>query len=528
MTATAPSTRTDASGRADALRLAAALLLAASGLFALPAELFSQAYYSDSWSVAAVAAPASVLPVLVLVAAAVARGSRVLLLVTSALTVLHLVAMVALAAATAGGPESPLTFLSGQVELGLALVGLALGWWDTSRAERRPGIALAVVALVPVAGLVVEVSQIGGGEWWLLGAGALALQQFPAFLTVLAAGLVCLPGRGARIAAATLIGLAGLSLFGADPVLDAPTQLPLLRLAALAVALVCAAVAVVAARPGEPAAGSVTPLVPEAVDRPGTDTDAGAAAAGAGVRVPALAVAALVTLVVTAALNVPEMFAYGPGIRPAGAGLIPLLDLVVDACVLAALVLTAGAVTSGSRALLVGASVLSGFLALVLLISRAGGGTAGLYAALPFVALGLSLAAGWTSARRTQSDGAPLRWAAVLPLMLAASPLQVFADPAAVRYYFGDPTFAPLHLLPTVLFGVAPVLAAALIGFPRRGTRVAAAVLLGLLALAGIGATLESTSGLRLLVALHLLRAGGYALACVLVVSATLTPRRGR
>lgn len=544
MTATAPSVRTDASGRADTLRLVAALLLAVSGLFALPAELFSQMYYLQTRDVLAVAAPASVLTTLTLVAVAVARGSRTFLLVMTAGAALHLAGLVALALAADAGLRGTGLVWFGPAELVLALVALALAGWNTMRAGSSQWVPLLLLALAPPLGRYISGAGTFsdtfylGSSWGSVLAAALAVSLS---LTILAAGLVCLPGRGAQISGAVLIVLAGLSLFVTDLVLGRspdPYRLPVVGLA-----LVCAVVAIIAGRHHGAAAGADTTSAP-ATDgsteittmsdtavvvvppqRPGTDPDAeGAAATGT----PAVVVAALAALVVTAALNVPEMFAYGPGIKPSAAGLPLLLDLIVDASLLAALVLTAGAVTSGSRALLVGASALSGSLALVLLITRAGGGTADLSAALPFVALALSLAVGWTLERRAEGNGARLRWAALLPLVLAASPLQVLADPAAVSYYLGDPTLAPLHLLPIMLFGVGPVLAAALLGFPRRGTRVAAAVLLGLLALAGIAATLESASGLRLLVTLNLLRAGGYALACALVVSAALAPRTDR
>lgn len=546
MTATAPSVRTDASGRADTLRLVAALLLAVSGLFALPAELFSQMYYLQTRDVLAVAAPASVLTTLTLVAVAVARGSRTFLLVMTAGAALHLAALVALSLAADAGLRGTGLVWFGPAELVLALVALALAGWNTMRASSQ-WVPLLLLALAPPLGRYISGAGTFsdtfylGSSWGSVLAAALAVSLS---LTILAAGLVCLPGRGAQISGAVLIVLAGLSLFVTDLVLGRspdPYRLPVVGLA-----LVCAVAAIIAGRHHGAAAGADTTSVP-ATDgsteittmsdtavvvvppqRPGTGPDAEAAVTGTAAGTPAVVVAALAALVVTAALNVPEMFAYGPGIKPSAAGLPLLLDLIVDASLLAALVLTAGAVTSGSRALLVGASVLSGSLALVLLITRAGGGTADLTAALPFVALALSLAVAWTLERRAESNGARLRWVAVLPLVLAASPLQVLADPAAVSHYFGDPTLAPLHLLPIMLFGVGPVLAAALLGFPRRGTRVAAAVLLGLLALAGIAATLESASGLRLLVTLNLLRAGGYALACALVVSAALAPRTDR
>lgn len=547
MTATAPSVRTDASGRADTLRLVAALLLAVSGLFALPAELFSQMYYLQTRDVLAVAAPASVLTTLTLVAVAVARGSRTFLLVMTAGAALHLAGLVALALAADSGLRRTGLVWIGPAELVLALVALALAGWNTMRAGSSQWIPLLLLALAPPLGRYISGAGTFsdtfylGSSWGSVLAAALAVSLS---LTILAAGLVCLPGRGAQISGAVLIVLAGLSLFVTDLVLGRspdPYRLPVVGLA-----LVCAVAAIIAGRHHGAAAGADTTSVP-ATDgsteittmsdtavvvvppqRPGTGPDAEAAVTGTAAGTPAVVVAALAALVVTAALNVPEMFAYGPGIKPSAAGLPLLLDLIVDASLLAALVLTAGAVTSGSRALLVGASALSGSLALVLLITRAGGGTADLSAALPFVALALSLAVGWTLERRAEGNGARLRWAALLPLVLAASPLQVLADPAAVSYYLGDPTLAPLHLLPIMLFGVGPVLATALLGFPRRGTRVAAAVLLGLLALAGIAATLESASGLRLLVTLHLLRAGGYALACALVVSAALAPRTDR
>ena len=160
MTATAPS-------RIDALSVAAVLLLVLSGLLAL-SGLFVRAGpldgqmivvhpgYYDSWAMAAYVAPASVLPTLVLVAAAAVRGSRAFLLVASGLTVLHLASLLMLAGMAGGGLADRAPFRSGAAVLGLTVVGLALAWWDASRAERRPWIALLPVVLSPALGLLFD------------------------------------------------------------------------------------------------------------------------------------------------------------------------------------------------------------------------------------------------------------------------------------------------------------------------------------------------------------------------------------
>lgn len=519
MTTNAPGLRTNAAARGRALSLAAALLLAASGLFALPAELFSPAYYSDSWSVAAAAGQASVLPTLMLVAAAVTLGSRVLLLAISALTVLHLVGLVALATAAANGPASPLAFLSGQVELGLAVVCLALGWWDTSRTRSRPGIALTLVALTPVVGLFVEANQMGDEPWWIFGVGILVLEQLPAFLTVLAAGLVCLPSWGARIGAATLISLAGLSLLWADATLYPTTQVNALQLAVIGLALLCA---LVAARQASPAG---TPAEPDDAAPDGVAPDTSLDTPPDRPRATQ-AVAALAVLVLTVALTVPELFAQGPGIRPAASGILLLIGYLVHAALPAALTFTAGAATLGTRGALVVASAGSGLLALALLVSRTAlGRPATPHDVLPFVALGLSLGLAWAGAARPGPAGARLRWAAVVPLVLAASPLLVLTDPSTMAYA-GDPMFLDRYVLRNLLPGIVPVLAAALLGYPRWGTRTAASVLICVLGVHGVVVLLEDYSGTRLQAALHLLQIAGYGLACLLVLATVLALSR--
>jgi hypothetical protein len=209
----------------------------------------------------------------------------------------------------------------------------------------------------------------------------------------------------------------------------------------------------------------------------------------------ALPLAALTVLVLTVALDVPEMFAHGPGIHPGGAGSLPLIGFLVDAALPAALTLTAGAATLGSRGALGVASACLGLLAILLLASRtAVSATVALHEALPFVALGLSLALAWTGATRTGPGGTALRWTAVIPLALAASPLMV--------------------------------LAAALLGFPRQATRLAAAVLLCLLALGAIVTLLDYTTALRGGAVLQLIRTCGYSLAAVLAAAAVLPSLR--
>lgn len=83
-----------------------------------------------------------------------------------------------------------------------------------------------------------------------------------------------------------------------------------------------------------------------------------------------------------------------------------------------------------------------------------------------------------------------------------------------------------LHVLTILVSGLGPLLAAALLGLPRRGARVTGAALLGLVAIAAVlGTVVDAASGLRLLAALNLLQVAGYALAAVLVVAAITPPR---
>ncbi|WP_020014010.1 hypothetical protein [Promicromonospora sukumoe] len=531
MTATARGLRADAPGRAGAVPLTAALLLVLSGVFALPAGLYSSEYHSDSWAVAAVAGPASVLPTLVLAAAAVASGSRILLFVSSALTMVHLVALATLASAAADGPVDPQLFLSGPVELGLALVGLTLGWWDVSRTRRRPGIALLVVALAPALGLLVDARQAGDGPWYLIGLGILLLQQVPALLTVLAAGLVCLPGRGARAGGAALIALTGAGLLWADSLFSPAAELSGLRLAAIAAALLCALVATAQASSTAADAEDDEPATPdeptghgrsEPETEPKTETEPPTTPADdvpvlSGLALPAVALA---ILVLATGLDVLKLFAQGPGIRPDLAGMGPLLGFLVDAALLAVLTLTAGAVTLGTRGALVVASGCSGLLLLVLLASRmTAGGRLTPHEVLPFVALGPALALGWVGTR-PERVGTVLRWAVVVPLVLVASPLLLLTDPGV------DLGYLSRYLMSYPVAGAGPVVAAALLGFPRRGTRLAAAVLLTLIALIHVYWLMYDTSGLRVAVALDLAQICGYGLAAALAAAAAL-PRRG-
>lgn len=515
MTANAPSLRTNVATRAGALPLAAALLLAASGLFALPAGLFSQAYYTETWHVMAAAAPASVLPTLVLMAVAVARGSRMFLLVMTAGATLHLAGLTALAlVADAGLNETgPAWFglWSGPLQLGLALIALALAWWNRARAGTSQWVPLLLLALAPPLGQYI--SGVGSfsdtfylGPWGPVLAAALAVSLS---LTILAAGLVCLPDRGPQVSGAVLIVLTGLSLFVTALVLGRPPH-PY-RLAVVGLALGCAVAGIIAGR-ARGVDDAVAVAGPEGTDPPG--------------RTGVLTLAALTVLVLTVALYVPELFAHGPGIRPAAGGILLLIGPLVDASLPAALVLAAGAATLRSRGALLTATVSSGLLVIALLVSRtAVGGTVTLEEGLPFIALGLSGAIAWTGMLRPKADSTAWRWTAVVPLVLAAPPLWMLFEPG-VTMHASDPAFVPQLVLPILVSGLGPLLAAALLCFPHHRARVAGAALLGLVAIAALIGTLEdAVFGLRILTALNLLQVGGYALSAVLVVSATLAPR---
>lgn len=561
MTAIAPGLHSTAPGRADALRLAAALLLAASGLFALPAGLFSQAYYNETWHVMAGAAPASVLPTMVLMAVAMARGSRMFLLVMTAGATLHLAGLTALALVADAGLTGAVWFglWSGPVQLGLALIALALAWWNRVRTATSQWVPLLLLALAPPLGQYI--STVGSfsdafylGPWGPLLAAALAISLS---LTILAAGLVCLPDRGPQVSGAVLIVLAGLSLFATDLVFGRPPH-PY-RLAVLGLAFGCAVAGIIAGR-ARRADDAVADIGPEGTDRldagapaaPPVTTDGGlvtmsdtavvvvpsqpvadegteAGPAGPSGRTGVLTLAALTVLVLTVALHVPELFAQGPGIRPAAGGILLLIGSLVGASVPAALVLAAGAATLRSRGVLLTATVSSGLLVIALLVSRAAvGGTMTLKEVLPFVALGLSVAIAWTGMLRPEAGRTAWRWTAVVPLVLAAPPLWTLFEPG-VTMHASDPAFVPQLVLPILVSGLGPLLAAALLCFPHHRARVAGAVLLGLVAIAAlIGALEGAVFGLRIRTALDLLQVAGYALSAVLVASATLAPKTGR
>ncbi|MGI5187323.1 hypothetical protein ACQEVI_04180 [Promicromonospora sp. CA-289599] len=566
MTADAPSPRTNTAARAGALLLTAALLLAASGLFALPAGLFSQAYYTDTWHVMAGAAPASVLPTLVLMAVAVARGSRTFLLVMTAGATLHLAALTALALVADAGLDDagPVWFglWTGPVQLGLALVALALAWWNRVRAGSSQWVPLLLLALAPPFGQYISGVRSSSdtfylGPWGPVLAAALAVSLS---LTILAAGLVCLPGREPQVSGAVLIVLTGFSLFVTDLVLGRPPH-PY-RLAVVGLALCCAVAGIVARQAlgvdddaaladTEDTAGPVrfdagAPAAPsDATDRefvttsdtavvvvpspPAADEGTEGGPADPSGRTGALTLAALTVLVLTVALYVPELFAHGPGIRPAAGGILLLMESLVDASLPAVLVLAAGAATLRSRRALRTAIVSSGLLVIVLLVSRTAlGGTVTFGETLPFVALGLSGAIAWTGMLRPGAHGLAWRWTAVVPLVLASPPLRMLFEPGVTMHAW-NPAFVPQLVLPILVSGLGPLLAAALFCFPHHRARVAGAVLLGLVAIAAmIGTLQDAVFGLRVLTALNLLQVGGYAASAVLVVSATLAPRAGR
>lgn len=251
------------------------------------------------------------------------------------------------------------------------------------------------------------------------------------------------------------------------------------------------------------------------------------AAGGAGT---ALAAAALAVLVLTVGLEAPDLFAHGPGIRPGMAGTVPLIGFLVDASLPAALALAAGAATLGSRRVLVAATGVAAVLVLALVGSRATVGNPfeafTLLQALPFVALALSLGLAWTAVGRP-GGGVVLRRLAVVPLVFAVPPIGVLADPTALQYA-GDPTFVEQYFLTGALHGLVPVVAAALIGVAHPGARIAAAVLLGGLAVFAVGLVMYDITGLRFLTTLNLLRVAGFGLASVLTIAAVLSGRRSR
>ncbi|MEU4361655.1 hypothetical protein [Promicromonospora sp. NPDC023987] len=549
--------------RTSVLTLVAALLLAVSGLFAVPGALFSAAYYTNTWAVVAFVAPMLTVSMLVLAAAAVARGSRMFLLLVSVGTVLYLVGLVWLGLPASGGlptTDGSGRLWSGPAQLGLALVTLALAWWITSRTERRPWAPLVLVALAPVLGRISGTGPYWDVAWLPVLFVALGI---PAVLTILAAGLVCLPDRGPQIAGAALIVLAGLAVHGSSLVLGRQ-PLPY-QLVVMGLALVCAVAGILArprpvadgaephpgpentgpldeaapdeAAPGASAAAtdaevitmSDTAVVVGPSSHIGADEERGAGRSHVPGRTRTLTLTALMVLVLTVALNVPRMFAHGPGIQPSGGGMVSLTGLLVDVSLPTAFVLAAGAATLAVRSVLLAATVLAGVLCLALLVSRAAAGdTVALSEGLPFVALGLSVALAWTGVLRPGVGSIAWRWLAVVPLVLAAPAIRLLTSPG-VTVYASNPAFVPQLVLPILVSGLGPLLAAALLSYPHRRTRIAAAALLGAVAIAAVVGTVENAAvGMRLLTALSLLQVVGYAVTCVLVVRMTLAPRAGR
>ncbi|MDR7384688.1 hypothetical protein [Promicromonospora iranensis] len=560
MTAPPPGPRQARSrpSRTGVLTLAAALLLAVSGLFGLPEAVFSQAYYTTSWIVLAAVAPVLTVTTLVLAAAAVARGSRTFLLVVGVGTLLHLVALIALGLPASGGlptGDGAGRLWSGPAQLLLALACLVLAWWITSRTDRRPWAPLVLVALAPLLGRITGTGPYWEMAWWPVLVVALGI---PAVLTILAAGLVCLPDRGPQITGAVLIVLAGLGRYGSELLLGRqPNPEPFV---VMGLALACAVAGILggprrvaddaAAQPGQegpdrvdggapaaPAAGtgaevvttSDTTVVVVPSPRPEADEEAGGDPSDQPGRSRTLALAALAVLVLTVGLDAPRMFAHGPGIQPSGAGVLSLVGLLVDASMPTVFVLAAGTASLRSRGALLTATVCSGLLVIALLVSRtAADSTITLRDAVPVVALGLSIALAWTGLLRPGAHSATLRWAAAVPLVLAAPPLWVLTAPG-VTMHASNPAFVPQLVLPILVSGLGPLLAAALLGLPRRGARLSGAVLLGLVAISAvIGTVTDAAVGLRLLAALNLLQVAGFALAAVLVVNATLAPQQRR
>ncbi|GAB2472040.1 hypothetical protein GCM10027063_10900 [Promicromonospora xylanilytica] len=550
-------------GRTGVFTLAAALLLAVSGLFAVPGVVFSAAYYTNAWAVVAFVAPILTVSMLVLAGAAVARGSQTFLLVVSVTTVLYLVSLVWLGLPADGGVARADTLSrlwSAPIQLALALVALALAWWISSRTDRRPWAPLILVALAPVLARIPGTGAYWDAAWLPVLVVALGI---PAALTILAAGLVSLPDRGPQITGAVLIVLAGLGVYGSSLVLGRQPVPSVL--VAMGLAFVCALAAILAPsrrvadgdgqHPGsedadqldtgslDEAAGvastaaadaevvtmSDTAVVVVPSSRPEADDDAGTRPPFASRRIRTLTLAALTVLVLTVALAVPRMFAYGPGIQPGGAGLVSLTGLLVNASTFTAFVLAAGAATLRVRGVLLTATVFAGALGLALLVSwTAAGGTVDLRAGLPFIALGLSLALAWAGVLRPGHGSTAWRWLAVVPLVLAAPPIQSLTNPG-ITVYASNPAFLPQFVLPILVSGLAPLLAAALLGYPHRRTRIAAAVLLGAAAIAAVVGTMENAAAsLALATALRLLQVGGYALAGVLVVGALRAPEPGR
>ena len=251
MTATTGSgRRTGPTRRADTLALVAAVLLVLAALAAVPTYLFDVAFYAAHHpQVALAAAIASAPATLVLAAAAAARGSRTLLLVASVVSVLHLASLILLETPAVLATDEAQRTLPEVVQLALALVGLALAWTHRVRAVRHPLVALLPVVLAPMAGVLVSMALLPGPGWEIGLLPLFAVTRTPMFLVLLAAALVCLSGRGARIAGAVVAGGAILGTLWSDRLLEPVLQSsPLLRIAPIGAAVVCAVVAAVLTR----------------------------------------------------------------------------------------------------------------------------------------------------------------------------------------------------------------------------------------------------------------------------------------
>ncbi|MCF4122617.1 hypothetical protein L1785_16685 [Antribacter sp. KLBMP9083] len=520
------------------LTLAATLLLVLYGWSSLPLDLLSPGFYEQTRTVMAAVAAASVVPGLVLAAAAATRRSRTFLLVTTVVTVLHLCAVLAVGLlAAAGAPPGRGWDGVGPAagQLLLALTGLGFAWWGITRPVSRPWIGVVPVLLAP---FVPALGVALLGAPYLFVYVVLSGGGFTVLAAVGAAALLGLPGRGSRVAGTLLVawvagdrlappvGVGGLPAaqsagIGADPAMPAALQLVVLL-----AALVCGAVAVLPARPE--ASWEVEPTTTPTAEPAATDEPAGSSGpmSRADLR-RAAGGAALAVVVLTLLLELPKLFAFGPGINPGGAGAVFLLQFLADAAIPAAAAVVAGAATSGSRPVLALASGFSGLVAGGALLAGAvtGVGVLGLdvQSYLPLAALAMSLALAWAATARTGATATALRWAAVVPPLLLVSPLTLLADPSRM-VYARDPMFATY--VADTLPALGAVAAAALLGYASRTIRIVAAVLLGVLAVASFGDVAGGAGMLRRLILLDGLTIAGYSLACLLVVASVLAPAR--
>ncbi len=453
------------------------LLLVAASAVPAAAALASPEFHQDTRQVVTAALYVSALPTLVLAVAASVRRGTGLLLAATGVAVVHLVGAVVLLVALGHGDGEAVLRVT--VQLVGAVVGLGVAWWRTR--DRRVGLLVAP-AIIVAGHLIAVVAPLDAFNttWWMLFAPYNVLGALPVIGLLVVALLLGLVGRDG------------------DGRADAREE----------------------SSAGESAGADGASAGPSADGPPGPGLLAAEPPVGQSARSARLAGAAVLAIAAAAALDVPALFAHGPGIRPGGAGVAFLVLQLVVAAVPAALVLAAGAAASGRRWLLVLASLAGAGLVVGLGAASTVGGArpaAGLVVQILCLAVALVLA--WIARGQRTS----LRWAAVVLVVVAAVPWGSLLD-ADARLYQGDPRFWRLFVEPH-LPALAAVVAAALVALGSRWTRVAGAVVLAVLVVDDLGTLLDQAAMLRRLTALNGLRVAAHLTACLLAVAAAAAVR---